>query len=370
MSSARSEVVRWAVRAGVVAGTAAATTVVRRRAARRAELMGAEFVEPPAAEDPESLGGLHTEADVVLTEDGVPLCVEIEEGPADGPTIVFLPGFCLHMDAWYFQRRDLRGVVRCVYYDHRGHGRSGRGDRDRATIEQLARDLRVVLDAVVGDGPVVLVGHSLGGMALMAFAEAFPEEFGDRVVGAALIATSPGKLAEATLGLPAAVVRRLWKYSPGVVDLVSNRPILINRGIGADRDIGLWITKRLSFGRRDVDPEVARFAGELLNSTPLDVFGEFFPEFHRHGKEDALPVFRNCQTLIVAGDRDVLTPPDHSRAMAAQVPEAELMVLEDAGHLVLLERPEEVNAAIRRLLERVRLATQRPPAVPGRRMAR
>ncbi|MGQ0847247.1 MAG: alpha/beta fold hydrolase [Sporichthyaceae bacterium] len=366
MSPARTEVVRWALRAGVLAGTAAATTVVRRRAARRAE------PSVDRRDEPGLLGGLHTEAVVVLTEDGVPLCVEIEPGPPDldGPTIVFLAGFCLNMDAWHFQREDLRGVVRCVFYDHRGHGRSGRGDRDRATIEQLARDLRAVLDAVVGDGPVVLVGHSLGGMTVMAFAEAFGAEFGKRVVGAALIATSSGKLAEATLGLPAAVVRRLWKYSPGVVDLVSNRPILINRGIGADRDVGLFITKRLSFGRRDVDPEVAQFAGDLLNSTPLDVFGEFFPEFHRHDKEAALPVFRECQTLIVAGARDVLTPPDHSRGMAMQVPEAELMVLEEAGHLVLLEQPDEVNAAIRRLLERVRLATQRPSVGHQRRAAR
>lgn len=354
MSNARSELIRWAIRAAVVAGTAAATAVVRRQVARRAELADQR------PDHPEILGGLHTEAEIVLTEDGVPLCVEIEEGPLGGPTLVFLPGFCLHMDAWHFQREDLRGVVRCVFYDQRGHGRSGRGNREHSTIEQLARDLHVVLDAVAGHGPVVLVGHSLGGMVVMAFAEAYPKEFGNRVVGAALIATSPGKLAEMTLGLPAAVVRRLWRFSPGVVDLVSNRPLLINRGLGADRDVGLWVTKRLSFGRRDVDPQVARFAGEVLNSTPLDVFGEFFPEFDRHDKEAALPIFRDCQALIVAGAKDVLTPAERSRAMATQIPEAELMVLEDAGHLVLLERPDEVNAALRRLLERVRLATQRP----------
>jgi len=225
-----------------------------------------------------------------------------------------------------------------------------------------------VLDAVVGDGPVVLVGHSLGGMVVMAFAAAYPEEFGTRVVGAALIATSPGKLAEMTLGLPATVVRRLWKFSPGVVEVVANRPLLINRGMGADRDVGLWVTKRLSFGRRDVDPQVALFAGEVLNSTPLDVFGEFFPEFDRHDKEAALPVFRGCQTLIVAGGKDVLTPAERSRAMAVQIPEAELIVLDDAGHLVLLEHPDEVNAALRRLLERVRLATQ-PPTVAHPRKA-
>jgi pimeloyl-ACP methyl ester carboxylesterase len=196
-------------------------------------------------------------------------------------------------------------------------------------------------------------------MVVMSYAGTYPEDFGTRVVGAALVATSPGRLAEMTLGLPPAVVKNLWRFSPGVVDLVTNRPVFIARGLGADRDIGLWITRRLSFGRADVDPAVARFAGEILNSTPLDVFGEFFAEFTRYEQEVALPVLRAVQTLIVAGGKDVLTPVAHSRRMAAAVPEAELTVVPDAGHLVMLERPEEINAALRRLLERVRMTTYR-----------
>jgi pimeloyl-ACP methyl ester carboxylesterase len=135
--------------------------------------------------------------------------------------------------------------------------------------------------------------------------------------------------------------------------------MLIRRGMGADRDIGLWVTRRLSFGSNDVPPDVVRFAGAILNSTPLDVFGEFFPEFDRHDKEAALPTFRNCQTLILAGGKDVLTPAEHSRGMAVQVPEAEFGVLDGAGHLVQLECPTEVNAALRRLLERARLTAAR-----------
>jgi pimeloyl-ACP methyl ester carboxylesterase len=353
VSSGREGLIRWTLRAGLVAGGAAVTTMVGRRMVRRSG---------PGNPQDVSLGSLHTPPLTVLTDDGVALCVEVEEADLDdpaAPTVVFLPGFCLSMDAWHFQRLDLQGAVRCVFYDQRGHGRSGRGDKKHATIEQLARDLRAVLAATVPTGPVVLVGHSLGGMVVMAYAAAYPEEFGSRVVGAALIATSPGRLAEMTLGLPAAVVRGLWPFSPGVVGVVTNRPILIKRGMGADRDIGLWVTRRLSFGSNDVPPDVVRFAGAILNSTPLDVFGEFFPEFDRHDKEAALPTFRACQTLILAGGKDVLTPAEHSRGMAVQVPEAEFGVLDGAGHLVQLECPDAVNAALRRLLERARLTGAR-----------
>jgi pimeloyl-ACP methyl ester carboxylesterase len=358
--------VRWAVRAGLVAGTAVATTAVRRGVARRAAARQAETVQEieELAEgivETVALGSTHVKPTTVWTDDGVGLCVEVEPAPEqpNAPTLVFLPGFCLSMDAWHFQRLDLRGAVRCVFYDQRGHGRSGRGKPERSTVGQLVSDLREVIAATTSQGPVVLIGHSLGGMVVMSYAAAHPEDFGSRVVGAALIATSPGRLAEMTLGLPPAVVKNLWRFSPGVVDLVTNRPVFIARGLGADRDVGLWITRRLSFGRTDVDPAVARFAGEILNSTPLDVFGEFFAEFTRYEQEIALPVLRNVQALIVAGGKDVLTPVTHSRRMAAAIPEAELTVVPDAGHLVMLESPEEVNAALRRLLERVRMTTYR-----------
>ncbi|GAA0613741.1 hypothetical protein GCM10009547_14540 [Sporichthya brevicatena] len=350
-ADAGSGALRWAVSAGLMAGGALATAGARRYARARAA----------ARPDPlrnEPFGSLHTDPIVVTANDGVELVVEVEEpegAPAGAPTVVFLPGFCLPMDCWHFQRRDLRDLGRLVFYDQRAHGRSGRGAPEHATIEQLADDLHSVLQAVAPNGPVVLVGHSLGGMVVMGYADAHPKLFGDRIVGVALLATSPGRLAEMTLGLPAAIVQRLWPVAPTVVNRVATNPLAVRRGMKADRGIGLMITRRLSFGRADAPTSLVRFAGRLLSSTPLDVFAEFFAEFDRHDKEAAIPVFSTCPTLIVAAERDMLTPADHSRAMAHLLPEAELLVLPESGHLVQLEDPEEVNAALRRLLERVRL---------------
>jgi pimeloyl-ACP methyl ester carboxylesterase len=125
--------------------------------------------------------------------------------------------------------------------------------------------------------------------------------------------------------------------------------------MGADRDVGLLLTRRFSFGTVQASPALVRFVGTMLSSTPLDVFAEFFPEFDRHDKEAALPVFRACPTVIVAGDADLVTPADHSRAMAAVLPEAEVTIVPDAGHMVMLEFPDQVNGALRRLVDRVRL---------------
>jgi pimeloyl-ACP methyl ester carboxylesterase len=204
----------------------------------------------------------------------------------------------------------------------------------------------------------VLVGHSLGGMVVMAYADEHPKEFGDRIVGVALLTTSPGKLAEMTLGLPAALMQAVWPVAPTVVNTVATNRLAVRRGMKADRGIGLMITRRLSFGRADVPTSLVKFAGRLLSSTPLDVFAEFFHEFDRHDKEAALPVLQAVPTLIVAAERDMLTPAEHSRRMARILPEAELLVLPESGHLVQLEDAEEVNAALRRLLDRVHLAAR------------
>ena len=110
-------------------------------------------------------------------------------------TLVFCHGYALNLDCWHFQREHYRGRVRAVYYDQRSHGRSGRSPLGNATIDQLgARPARTVLDAVAPDGPVVLVGHSMGGMTIVALAEQHPELLGDRVVGAALVSTTAGGL--------------------------------------------------------------------------------------------------------------------------------------------------------------------------------
>src|SRR3712207_508539 len=147
---------------------------------------------------------------VVTTDDGVDLHVEFD-GVVDAPlTVVFSHGFTARLAEWELQRRALRDRYRLVLWDQRGHGRSAVTPLPDATIDRTGRDLGQVLDAVVPSGPVVLAGHSMGGMSVMALARQRPELFGDRVVGVFLLATSAGGLVETgVLGGLANLVRRM-----------------------------------------------------------------------------------------------------------------------------------------------------------------
>ncbi len=289
---------------------------------------------------------------VVTTTDGVQLNVEIDSPDADGPTVVLVHGFTARLEEWQLQRETLHGR-RVLAYDHRGHGHSGWGDPTLATLDQLAEDLRTVVD-VHAPGQVVLVGHSMGGMALMAFARRYPELIGTRVVGVFLLATSSGAVAQdgvagrvitvgTRLGLLASWLQLLQVAAPGLQRL--RRP---------GSKAGYAFTRKYLFGTDDADPETVRRVQELLELAPFSVSAAFYPLFVELDEMDSLRLLRGIPVSVLVGDADRLTPVEHSRAMMPQLgQDAELTVVTGAGHSVNITRRQVVDDAILRLLDRV-----------------
>jgi pimeloyl-ACP methyl ester carboxylesterase len=338
--------------AGAIVGAAsagvAAGALAKRYAVGRIRLR-------PDLEAGERFGELRGEAVKVMASDAVSLYAEVD-GPADASlTVVFCHGYTLNADAWHYQHRDLRDNYRLVLWDQRCHGRSQRtGVRDRS-IDRLGEDLYDVLNALV-PGPCVLVGHSMGGMTIMALADRHPELFGDRVQGVSLISTSAGKLAELTLGLPAMVSKAVHWVVPPAVALLGRRADLVDRGREAGTDVSFLAMRYFGFGDpRSISPTVVDFVDTMIRSTPTDVIADFYPALMSHDKLTALDVLDKVPTSIIVGDRDWLTPPEHSRAIAAAVPTARLTVVPGTSHMLLLERPGVVNDALRELLKRARI---------------
>ncbi|MFE3559954.1 alpha/beta fold hydrolase [Streptomyces sp. NPDC059193] len=357
----------WAGAAiGVIAAGAAAGVAVERITVGRGMRRKARLALDAAGD----YGSLRGTQGTCRAEDATELYYEVDElpeeakrprsrlrrKPAPGATVVFCHGYCLAQDSWHFQRAALRGVVRTVYWDQRSHGRSARGlaqaDGEPVTIEQLGRDLKAVLDAAAPEGPLILVGHSMGGMTIMAFAEQFPELVRDRVVGVALVGTSSGRLDEVTYGLPAVGLGAVRRLLPGVLKALGSQVELVEKGRRATADLFAGMIKLYSFGSRDVDPGVARFAERLIEATPIDVVAEFYPAFQTHDKTAALQRFADIPVTVVAGDKDMITPAGHSLAVKEALPSAELVVLESTGHLMMLERPETVTRLLTELLAR------------------
>jgi pimeloyl-ACP methyl ester carboxylesterase len=341
----RARHVGGAAALGMVVAGAATRVALNRKAARRQALR-------LAGDEP--LGSLRGDIHPVRTEDGLDLFVEVDEpdGDGSGVTVVFVHGYALNLDCWHFQRRDLRGRHRLVLFDQRAHGRSMRSDKTRCTIDQLGRDLRQVLDRVSPHAPVVLVGHSMGGMSIMALAEQEPGLFGDRIVGVALVATSAGDLDRVTFGLPGLPGRLLHRVGPGALATLARVPEVVERGRKAGSELAYMLTQRYAFGG-EVSPEVADFAEQMLAGTPIGVISAFFPVFAEHDRYDALAGLRHVPVVVVGAGEDKLTPASHSREIARRLSSASAVDIEGAGHLVMLEFPDEVTAAIEKLLARV-----------------
>ena len=191
MSRARRNVGILGAAFGLAAAGLAAGFAVERALVRKS-LKGSG--DPYADEE---FGDQPYDAQLTVTAaDGTQLHVEIVEPtvPKGLPPVVFVHGFCLDMGTFYFQRTLLaeQGDRRLIFYDQPGHGRSSRLESGEYDLATLGETLRTVLDATVPTGPVILVGHSMGGMTIMSFAEQYPTWFGDRVHGVVLMATSGG----------------------------------------------------------------------------------------------------------------------------------------------------------------------------------
>ncbi len=283
--------------------------------------------------------------------DGVRLYVETS-GPADAAvTVVLLHGWCLDRRTWHHQVRMLeeRGDVRIVRYDTRGHGRSGATRLPGATLTQLGADLAEVLRRYAPDGPVVLAGHSMGGMTIMEYADSYPEEFAQRIAGLVFVSTTAEGHTHTRYGLPGQLAT-LMRAGETV-------------GAGLLARCGAWRPHRavlpvlrpsvrwLLFGD-EYDDAALEVTMNAVGRAPLRSIGGFRPSIGAQHRLDTLAALGDVPAAVLVGDRDRLTPPPCAESIAEALPGTELTVCPGAGHMLMLERPAEVTAALQSVVTR------------------
>jgi pimeloyl-ACP methyl ester carboxylesterase len=245
-----------------------------------------------------------------------------------GPPVVLSHGVTINSSVWVKQFETLPAAgLRAVAFDHRGHGRSVVGDSGHS-LENLAWDVRTVLEELdLRDA--VLVGHSMGGVAIQAFVARHPDIARERVRGIVLLSS----LARSHLGGP--------RWLRGLVEQATGRAQLSH--LMAHPDFGTMLA-RVGFGRSplaswveltrqmlaECDPRTTREAiGALMG---LDLTPELV--------EIDLPA------LVIDGTADVLTPPFEARHLARHIPGARLVMLNGAGHMIMLERAREFDSLL------------------------
>ena len=289
----------------------------------------------------------------VRTTDGAVLHAVVD-GPDDAPvTLVLAHGWTLAQAAWddvaaLLEPRTAAGELRLIRYDQRGHGRSTWGDAD-ISIDRLGDDLGELLDQLVPDGPVVVGGHSMGGMTIMCLAARRPDLFGERIRGVALVSTSAGDLQPPPRTRAERIRQRL---TPGAltVALASARLIeALRQKLPPAHPRHQKIVRDLLYGADATDAMVVTGA-EIMHATTVRAFTAFLPALGEHDKRTELAALSRVPVEVLVGDSDKLTPVRHSRQLAEVLPAADLQVVPRTGHMLPQERPQLVADAIERLV--------------------
>lgn len=273
--------------------------------------------------------------------DGFESSVDRSDAPL---TYVLAHGWTLDHTSWDRVAVGLLATTpgaRVVRWDQRGHGSSAAGPR-RPTIKRLGDDLATVIRQLAPEGDLVLAGHSMGGMTILACAGRYPELVAGRVKGVGLVSTA-GALHAADgldlsrgLGLPkrfrpAASLALPWVMR-GLAALPGRAPVPGQRVTG---------TRALLFGDSP-DPSDIAHTHAVIAANPASTLGRFYVALRRHDELAVLAHLGDIPTSIMVGTHDRLTPQHFSHALAERLPHASLHVLEGAGHMLTLERTEQV----------------------------
>jgi len=312
--------------AGAVAGAGVAVGVTRQRALKRRVHRGDEV----------PFGSVHAGAHNIRANDGVRLHVEIDGEHLPGPTLIFAHGYVENVDVWHYPRLALRGKYRMVFYDQRSHGDSGRSPIDHITMGQLAADLKSIIEATT-PGPVILIGHSMGGMTVMEFARNYPEYFDGQVKAAVLVNTSSGRMmvTNPVFYRLAPLVRRgspVVTWARGAV----TRPVI--KGVLTGPDV------------RDEHVDMIE---KMVHRTNPSTFTHFSPLFTTLDTSEGFPTLGRVPTTVIGGVSDNLTPISHSRHIAKRIPGASLVALDRVGHFSMFENAERVIEVIETVAEKV-----------------
>jgi pimeloyl-ACP methyl ester carboxylesterase len=296
----------------------------------------------------------------ITLADGVKLHVSVS-GPADAAiTVVLLHGWCLDRRTWRDQVAALGGMghkaPRVIAYDTRGHGRSGDTRLGSATLAQLGDDLDEVIRAYAPTGPLVLAGHSMGGMTIMEYAHRHPAAFADRVAGLLLVSTTAEGHTHTRYGLPARVAALMRAGE------MLGAGVLARSGAWRPHRVVLPVLRPavqwLLFGENCGGEAVQVTLGGIGRAS-LRSIGGFRESVGAQQRLETLAALARVPATVLAGDRDRLTPPACAESIAAALPGARLEILPGAGHMLPLERPDRVSTELVTIVRRVARAAKR-----------
>jgi 3-oxoadipate enol-lactonase len=244
-----------------------------------------------------------------------------------GIPVVLIHGFPLRASIWLEQQQRLSDQYRVITPDLRGHGRSP-APTGVYEMDLLARDVLVMLDSLLIKQAVIM-GHSMGGYVALAAWKLAPERF----LALGLINSQAG---------PDTEEGRQGRYK------MADKVAAEGSKVMAAAMLPKLFAPHLPAGALIIE-QVRQI---ILNTPCAGIVGSLKGMAARADSGPLLPKL-NIPVLILTGDKDQIIPTEKAKAMAASIATATLTIVENAGHMPMLEQPDATTAAIRSFLSEV-----------------
>ena len=280
--------------------------------------------EPDAAEIESAY---FTEDDRIVSAAGMDWRVR-ETGPEDAPVLVLIHGFSHSLEAFDPWAAELEDAWRVIRFDLPGHALTGPREDGAYTVDDTVAQVSALLDEIAPDR-FALGGNSLGGLIAWRYAAENPERV------SALVLAAPGGFANLGVGEEPADV-------PAAVRMFLTSPMEMTVRPATERLYG--DPERLS------DADVTRITDLMSAPGVGQALAERVAVFTLPDPEAALAEL-DVPALILWGAQDAMIPVDHAERFDAAMPDAEVIVYEDLGHLPMEEDPERTAADVRAFLD-------------------
>jgi pimeloyl-ACP methyl ester carboxylesterase len=250
-----------------------------------------------------------------------------EEGPAGAPALVLIHGFSHSLETWDAWAQDLSRDYRVIRFDLPGHGLTGAREDGAYSVADTVAQVAALLD-VAAPERFVLGGSSLGGLVSWRYAADHP----DRVQ--ALVLVSPG-------GYPI----------HGVTDEPAPIPLPVRLYLNTAPEVGVRAATRSLYAdpSKVTDAQVARIREMMTAPGVQDALLRRLELFTLPDPEPDLARVA-APALLLWGAADVMVPAAHAARFEAAMPDARVVILENAGHMPMEEAPEGSLLVVRNFL--------------------
>ena len=320
---------------GLTAGIVAERVAVKRRRTR----------DPEADEKFGSRRGERSRK--IDLPDGARIFVE-EFGPAKSSSaVVFVHGSALRTDLWHYQMKAFPGR-RLIFFDMRGHGLSQPIGKEEYSMKTLADDLEAVIEAC-GLDEVVVVGHSVGGMVALQFARDRSDLLGSRIKGITLVNTTYRPPIETIAG--GAAMAHFERVMRRPFDILGSQSAKVDRlrKIIKPSDGLFWAVSFSAFGPHASAKQID-FTYDMVAETPSDTIFNLFKAYRGFDVTDHLGDVA-VPALVIAGAHDRICLAEASEHMATELPKAQLVMFDEAGHMTMLEAHNRFNSVLEGFFE-------------------